>query len=64
MDKEPAPTKQDGELSVQYNHARAVMEFFYGGEMVFWKTIPKCEKLFPHIIWWSIKQKSHIRYVL
>lgn len=64
MDKEPAPTKYDGELSVQYNSARAVMEFFYQGEKVYCKTIPQCENIFPHIVWYSIRQRLHVRYVL
>jgi len=64
MDKTPAPIKQEGQLTVQYNTFRGVMEFFYGGEQIYWKTIPQCEKLLPHIIWWSIKQKPHVRYIL
>lgn len=64
MDKTTVPTKQDDQLTVQYNGSRAVMEFFYGGEQIYWKTIPQCEKLFPHIIWWSIKQEQHVRFIL
>ena len=64
MDKRPAPTKQDGELTVQYNSFSGVMEFFWDGEKVYQKTIPECEKVFPHIIWYKIKQDGYIRHVL
>ena len=64
MNKEPAPTKLDGELTVQYNSFTGVMEFYYDGEKTSQKTIPECEKVFPHIIWWKIKQNQHTRYVM
>ena len=64
MDTLPAPTKQDGELSVQYNSFTGVMEFFFWGEKIYQKTIPECEKVMPHIIWYKIKQDQHIRHIL
>lgn len=64
MDTKPAPIKQVGKLTVEYNSFTAVMEFFYDGEKIYQKTIPECEKIFPHIIWYKIKQDQHVRHVV
>ena len=64
MDEILAPKKMEDKLTVQYNSFTGVMEFFYGGEKIYQKTIPECEKIFPHIIWYKIRQDQYLRHIV
>ena len=64
MDRQKAPRKQDGQLSVKYDSFTGVMHFFWDGEERYKKTIPECVEQFPHILWWEIKKNQNTKYVL
>jgi hypothetical protein len=64
MIRQKVPTRQDGDLTVQYESFTGVMHFYWGGEKIYQKTIPECEKTLPHILWYQIKQNQNVRYVI
>ncbi len=48
MDNVPLQKYQDGELTVRYIGDERV-DFFFGGEVIFRKSMAQCEKLVPYI---------------
>lgn len=63
MIRQKVPTRQDGNFTVQYESLTGVMHFYWGGEKIYQKTIPECEKMFPHILWYRVKEEKHIRHI-
>lgn len=64
MDRQKAPRRQGGDFTVQYDVFTGVMHFFWGGEKIYQKTIPECEKELPHILWYKVKEEKYIRHIL